>query len=86
MHPVLFMTLIGVGMSAAMVLATSLLGAGKREAMTKAVMTWAVGAGVNAYLNVSNGAPLQDELMAFAIIFGVPVIAIFGLTRFIKKD
>jgi hypothetical protein len=86
MNPVLLMTLIGLGIAAAMILATSLLGAGRREALTKAVLTCAAGAGVNAYMNLSHGAPLQSELLAFAVIFGVPAAAAFGLSRLIKKE
>jgi hypothetical protein len=85
MNPVLLMTLIGLGIASTMILATSLLGAGRQEAFTKATLTCAVGAGVNAYMNVSNGAALQGELLAFAVIFGVPAAAAFGLSRLIKK-
>lgn len=85
MNPVLMMILIGLGIVGTMVLAAGWLGAGKREASLKATFAWLVGAGVNAWMNVSNGAPLMDEISNFVLIFGIPAAAAYALSRLVKE-
>ena len=85
MNPVLMMILIGFGIVGTMVLAASFLGAGRREALLKATFAWLVGAGVNAWMNVSNGAPLMDEISNFVLIFGIPAAAAYALSRLVKE-
>lgn len=84
MNPVLLMILIGFGIVSVMVLAASLLGAGRQEAMTKAMLAWFVGAAVNAYTNVAGGALLANELGDFALTFGIPAALAFLLSRLVK--
>lgn len=85
MNSVLMMILIGFGIVSAMVLAAGFLGAGKQEAWLKATFAWLVGAGVNAWMNVSNGAPPMNEITNFVLIFGVPAAAAYALSRLVKE-
>lgn len=85
MNPVLMMILIGLGIVGTMVLAASFLGAGRREAFLKATFAWLVGAGVNSWMNVSNGAPLMNEISDFVLIFGIPAAAAYALSRLVKE-
>lgn len=79
------MILIGFGIVSAMVLAAGFLGAGRREAWLKATFAWLVGAGVNAWMNVSNGEPLMNEITNFVLIFGIPAAAAYALSRLVKE-
>jgi hypothetical protein len=85
MNPTLMMILIGLGIVGTMVLAASFLGAGRREAFLKATFAWLVGAGVNAWMNVSGGAPLMDEISNFVLIFGIPAAGAYALSRLVKE-
>ena len=85
MNPVLMMILIGLGIVGTMVLAVSFLGGGRSEAWFKATFAWLVGAGVNAWMNVSSGAPLMDELSNFVLIFGIPAAVAYALSRLVKE-
>lgn len=85
MNPVFMMILIGFGIVSAMVLVAGFLGAGRREAWLKATFAWLVGAGVNAWMNVSNGEPLMNEITNFVLIFGIPAAAAYALSRLVKE-
>lgn len=79
------MILIGLCIVSVMVLAAGFLGAGKQEAWLKATFAWLVGAGVNAWMNVSDGAPLMNEISDFVLIFGIPAAAAYALSRLVKE-
>jgi hypothetical protein len=85
MNPTLMMVLIGLAIVSAMVLAVRLLGGDRSEAWFKATFAWLVGAGVNSWMNISNGAPLMNELSDFVLIFGIPAAAAYVLSRMVKE-
>jgi hypothetical protein len=80
----IIMILSGLGVVSTIVLLAGILGAGRSEAWYKATFAWLVGAGVNAWMDVSAGAPLMQETTDFVLIFGIPVAAGFVLSRFLK--
>jgi hypothetical protein len=85
MNSMLFMVMGGVAFVSVMVLAVSLMGGRRKDAVSKSIFAWLVGAGVNAAINLSNGAaPLVDEMAAFAVIFGIPAAVAYGLSFLVK--
>lgn len=85
MNSMLFMVMGGVAFVSVMVLAVSLMGGRRKDAVSKPIFAWLVGAGVNAAINLSNGAaPLVDEMAAFVVIFGIPSAVAYGLSFLVK--